>query len=171
MEVTLIPVTTTEDINTLAALAKGIWEEHFTPIIGAGQVAYMLEKFQSVPAIAEQLQNGYRYFFIAKEGEPIGYTGIKAENGKLFLSKLYLRKDARGNGYASQVFALLEELCKAEGLSAVWLTANRYNYGAIAVYKKKGFETIRTQVADIGGGYVMDDYIMEKAIGGGADAV
>ena len=30
MEVTLIPVTTTEDINTLAALAKGIWEEHFS---------------------------------------------------------------------------------------------------------------------------------------------
>ena len=88
MEVTLISVTTTEDINTLAALAKGIWEEYFTPIIGAGQVAYMLEKFQSVPAITEQLQNGYRYFFIAKEGEPIGYTGIKAADGKLFLSKL-----------------------------------------------------------------------------------
>ena len=30
--------------------------------------------------------------------------------------------------------------------------------------EKKGFEIIDTQVADIGCGYVMDDYIMEMKI-------
>jgi hypothetical protein len=31
-------------------------------------------------------------------------------------------------------------------------------------YAKKGFRTVRTQVADIGNGFVMDDNIMEKEI-------
>ncbi|CAH0117684.1 MULTISPECIES: hypothetical protein [unclassified Paenibacillus] len=34
----------------------------------------------------------------------------------------------------------------------------------IAVYEKKGFRTVRTQVADIGNGFVMDDHVMEKEI-------
>jgi ribosomal protein S18 acetylase RimI-like enzyme len=46
----------------------------------------------------------------------------------------------------------------------IWLTVNRYNDATIAVYEKKGFRTVRTQVADIGNGFVMDDYIMEKEI-------
>jgi GNAT superfamily N-acetyltransferase len=115
--------------------------------------------------MTKQLQEeGYRYFFLVKNGAPIGYTGIKAEDGKLFLSKLYIRKAERGNGYASMAFSFLESLCRAEHLSAIWLTVNRYNSDTIAVYKKKGFVTVREQVADIGGGYVMDDYIMEKLV-------
>lgn len=167
MGLTFVPVKTPEDIARLAALAEPIWREHFTPILPDGQVDYMLEKFQSVPAMTRQLaEEGYRYFFLTLDGRPIGYTGIKSEGGKLFLSKLYLQKDHRGKGYATEAFAFLEALCRAESLSAIWLTVNRFNLDTIAVYKKKGFVTVREQAADIGGGYVMDDYIMEKGIGG-----
>ena len=82
----------------------------------------------------------------------------------MFLSKLYLQKAHRGKGYASRAVEFLEGICKQESLSAIWLTVNRYNYDTIEVYKKKGFTVIREQVADIGGGYVMDDYIMEYTL-------
>ena len=36
------------------------------------------------------------------------------------------------------------------------------NNHAIEVYKHKGFVVIRKQVADIGNGFVMDDYVFEK---------
>ena len=36
-----------EQVDELAALAKPIWTDHFTPIIGAEQTAYMIE--QPVP--------------------------------------------------------------------------------------------------------------------------
>lgn len=167
MSVTFTPVTEPEQIRELAALAEEIWRQHFTPILKEGQVDYMLDKFQSESAMKKQMEEeGYRYFFIEDESGPVGYTGIKRDNGKLFLSKLYLRKAHRGKGYASQAFAFLEEICKKEGLSAIWLTVNRFNYDTIAVYKKKGFLTLREQVADIGNGYMMDDYIMEKPLGG-----
>ena len=35
-----------KQIAELAWLADIIWHEHFTPIIGEAQVAYMLDKFQ-----------------------------------------------------------------------------------------------------------------------------
>ena len=165
MSLTFVPVKTAEEIDRLAALAEEIWREHFTPILPAGQVDYMLEKFQSAPAMTRQLrEEHYRYFFIQKDGSPIGYTGVRPEDGKLFLSKLYLRKSERGKGYAGETFSFLEDLCRREGLSAIWLTVNRHNNGPIAVYRKKGFTVIREQVADIGGGYVMDDYVMEKTV-------
>lgn len=167
MEFQLIKIKNTEEINNLAAMADTIWHEYFVSIITEEQIDYMIEKFQSAPAITEQIINkGYEYYFLEENGEILGYTGIceeKATN-KLFLSKLYLKKEKRGKGYASKAFESLEQLCKARGIQAIWLTVNRYNEHTIAVYKRKGFEILRTQAADIGNGFIMDDYIMELQI-------
>jgi hypothetical protein len=40
---------------------------------------------------------------------------------------------------------------------------NKYNF-AIDVYKRLGFVTVADEVNDIGNGFVMDDYVMEKAV-------
>lgn len=158
------PVKTEQDINTLCTIADGIWHEYFTPIIGLAQVEYMVDKFQSVPAVTEQLKNGYEYYFMMLEGEPIGYTGIHPEDGTLFLSKLYLKKEHRGKGYARQAMNFLEALTKERGLSKIWLTVNRYNDNTIAAYKAMGLTVAREQKADIGNGFYMDDFVMEKNI-------
>jgi GNAT superfamily N-acetyltransferase len=165
MTLTLQPVTTQEGIETTAQLAAEIWKEHYIGIITAEQVDYMLDKFQSVRAIADQIgREGYEYYLMREDGVDAGYLAVKPENGKLFLSKFYLLKDHRGRGHASRAIRFLEELCRKRGLEAIWLTVNRHNASSIAVYAHKGFRTVRTQVADIGGGYVMDDYVMEKTI-------
>jgi len=57
-------VTTDQDLVLIEEMAKIIWHEHYTPIIGAEQVAYMLEKFQSAAAMRSQIENGYQYFLI-----------------------------------------------------------------------------------------------------------
>lgn len=153
---------TDEQIKEVAALAEIIWNEHFTPIIGKKQVDYMVDKFQSYPALKEQLAEGYEYYQLFDKGEFCGYTGIHpGEDGRLFLSKLYIKKEARGRHLATQAFSFLKGLCKERGYSAIWLTCNKYNDNSLAVYRHLGFETIDTQEADIGGGFIMDDYIME----------
>ena len=58
----------------------------------------------------------------------------------------------------------IEQIARELGLSSIYLTVNKNNEHSIAVYKKKGFLTVKDQVADIGNGFVMDDYIMEKII-------
>ena len=50
---------------------------------------------------------------------------------------------------------------RALGKKRVYLTVNKHNNRAIAVYKKTGFEIVDEVVTDIGNDYVMDDYIFE----------
>ena len=156
---------TDEQVQQIASLAEVIWNEHFTPIIGKEQVDYMVEKFQSYPALNEQIAEGYEYYQLFDNGEFCGYTGIHpGEDNRLFLSKLYIKKEARGRHLATKAFSFLKELCRDRGYTAIWLTCNKYNDNTLAVYRHLGFETIDTQEADIGHGFIMDDYIMEKRI-------
>ena len=80
------------------------------------------------------------------------------------MSKLYVHKNFRGAGLARKAFTYLQERCRKEGLSAIWLTVNRFNSNTIAIYRHFGFTVIREEKNDIGGGYYMDDYIMEVPV-------
>jgi GNAT superfamily N-acetyltransferase len=163
---TLCAVTDENQINTVAQVAQEVWHQHYGDLLGKAQVDYMVEHFQSSPAISRQLrEEGYRYYLILVEGEPGGYVGLVPQGDRLFLSKLYLLHRFRGLGIARGILAFLCDLCKREGYQIIWLTVNKHNAGSIAVYEHMGFRTVDSQVADIGGGYVMDDYIMELAVG------
>ncbi len=160
-----IRVSTFEQIEMAAELAEEIWSEHYTPIIGAEQVRYMLENFQSAKAITQQIDSGsWGYFLIYLEATAIGYFAFQVKLEQLFLSKLYLRKSHRGKGYSRKVMKFLENIAVANCLPKISLTVNKNNLSAIAVYEKMGFTKICPTVADIGGGFVMDDFLMEKCL-------
>lgn len=156
----LVRAVTDSDIKDIAVIASEIWHEHFTDIIGEEQVNYMIEKFQSYPALKEQIKNGYEYYKIYIGQTMAGYTGIHEDNQSLFLSKLYIKKEFRGHHLATGTFRYLVSLCKERKLSKIWLTCNKYNANTLAVYDHLGFKITDEQVADIGSGFVMDDYIL-----------
>lgn len=91
-------VHTAEETAEVAQLAAEIWSEYYITIITAGQIEYMLGKYQSVPAITQQIhEQGYEYYLIhSVEGSTVGYMSARQEEGKLFLSKLYIGKEYRG---------------------------------------------------------------------------
>jgi len=155
--------------KAIAELAAEIWREHYTPIIGAGQVEYMLSNIQSAERIyADIMENEYTYFTaeIPGSGEMAGYSAVQPRDGYLLLSKLYVRKEWRGMGVARRFLEEVVEIgSKAYNFNAIRLTVNKHNETALAAYKKMGFETIDAVEADIGGGYIMDDYILELKIG------
>nr|WP_319378062.1 GNAT family N-acetyltransferase [uncultured Methanocorpusculum sp.] len=107
----LTPVRTAGEIQEVADLAEKVWTEHYTSLIGSAQVAYMIEKFQSVPAITEQIQKGYRYYLMQYDGRSVGYTAILSEPAEksLFLSKIYVEKAYRGKHITSQTIAALKK--------------------------------------------------------------
>lgn len=166
MKLMFTHVITVEEIAEVARLAAEIWREYYVSIITIEQIDYMIGKYQAVPAITDQIHHqGYEYYLIHHDGSStIGYMSVRQEEEKLFLSKFYIGKEHRGRGYASQAMAFLEQLCKDRNLSHIWLTVNRHNESSIAVYEKKGYRTVREQIADIGNGFLMDDFIMEKEI-------
>lgn len=163
MKITFPSVETKPQIEEVARLAADIWHEYYITLITREQIAYMVDKYQSVPAIEEQIgREGYAYYLMQAGETAVGYMAVKPDSDTLFLSKFYVAKEHRGQGYASQADAFLDELCEASGVNRIWLTVNRDNRSSIAVYEKKGFRIVREQVADIGNGFVMDDFVMEK---------
>ncbi len=50
------------------------------------------------------------------------------------------------------------------GIKMIWLQVNKNNVHSIAWYLRMGFRNVRSAVQDIGGGFVMDDFRMEKMI-------
>jgi len=162
-----IPIRTTKGIHKLAGIADEIWHEYWPDRIGLDQTDYMVDLFQSPEALERDiLEKGYVYWLLKDGPDLVGYTGTHPEEdtGKLFISKLYLFDDQRGKGYASKAIAFLESFCQENGLQAMYLTVNKENDLAIRAYKAKGFETVDATVSDIGNGFTMDDYIMEKKV-------
>jgi len=151
-------------IKEVKNLAYEIWTEHYIPIIGAAQVSYMLEKFQSERSITNQIDQGYLYFLIQYDSKYIGYIGAIQKGEELFLSKIYLKSDKRGKGCGRQAIKFVEELAKERYCSKITLTVNKNNANSIKAYEKIGFINAGSVVQDIGNGFFMDDYKMEKNI-------
>lgn len=150
---------------TVSQLAREIWRDHYIPIIGAGQVEYMLERFQSIDAIQSQLAVGYVYFLLQSGHRAFGYFSILAlpAQNTLQISKLYVRKQYRDLGLGKRIMTFIEQICQLENLEQLQLTVNRHNSAAIRFYLHNGFIHTNSQVLDIGNGYVMDDFIMCKS--------
>jgi RimJ/RimL family protein N-acetyltransferase len=155
----------TEDYKVIADLAKEIWTEHYTPIIGSEQVEYMLDKFQSKEAIENQIvHSDYNYYIIYDTNALVGYLSIKKEAHALFLSKIYISKSYRGQGFGKIAMNFIELQAKELNCDSIYLTVNKFNTNSIKAYEKIGYKKIEELVIDIGNGYVMDDFKMEKTL-------
>lgn len=164
-QVDIFRVITIDDIQIVADLASEIWNEHYQPIIGREQVNYMVEKFQSAEAISSQInEEDFEYYTIDHAFEPSGYIAIKPSGDELFLSKFYVLKRKRGKGLGKKGMEFILERAKAINAGSISLTVNKENINSIKAYEKMGFKNLGPIVADIGNGFIMDDYVMKYFI-------
>ena len=155
-------VSTDDDISEVVKLARSIWIEHYTPIVGIEQVEYMLSNFHSRDVISEEIgQQKYMYFLIKDNHRTIGYFGIQIKSDVLFLSKLYILSSERGQGIGRMAMNFIKKLGQKNHVGKISLTVNRNNKGSIAAYYKMGFVKTGEVCVDIGEGYKMDDFKME----------
>ncbi|TDO91989.1 ribosomal protein S18 acetylase RimI-like enzyme [Halanaerobium saccharolyticum] len=151
-------------IKRLSKLAAGIVKKHFDPIIGPEQNDYMIEKFQSAESIIEQLAEGYQYYFVQdNQGEDLGFLAFYPKEEEMYLSKFYLKAEARGKGLSRKMLDFVIKAAKKENLDYISLNVNKNN-DAIKAYQKLGFEKIGEQKKDIGSGFYMDDYVFQYKI-------
>lgn len=156
---------TFDDLQTIGHLAQRIWMEHYPAIIGLEQTEFMLQKMYALPALQEQWNKGHRFYFWYEGAHPVGFAAIDATpDTHGFLAKFYLESAHRGKGIAPQFLAYLENRLRETSRHSVQLTVNRQNIGAINFYFKSGFKIIRCEDFDIGNGYFMNDFVMEKQL-------
>jgi len=154
--------TTKVDFECISELARIIWHEHYPSIISFEQIDYMLEKFNSAKAIENQTKQGSQFFYMTYNDVPVGYSAFKKQTDYLFLEKLYILKAHRGKKIAKTTMQFMEALAHSHKFSSIKLNVNKLNTNSILAYKKMGFVETKSMVTDIGNGFVMDDYEMEK---------
>jgi ribosomal protein S18 acetylase RimI-like enzyme len=159
-----------EDVERLAGLAREIWYAHYSAIISAAQIEYMLgQRYHSDVVLAELRSDGMWWDKLIVAGGMAGFASyfLSGVPGEMKLDKLYVHPRLQRRGYGGMMMARAWEVACSSGCSRLVLAVNKNNRSAIAAYLKHGFRIANAVMKDIGGGFVMDDYIMVKPVMGG----
>ena len=154
------------DIALLSDMAHEIWMGYYPSIIAREQIEYMLQMMYSHKAIEEELQKGVVWEIVENDSEPLGFLSYTIfENVDIKLNKLYLKIGHHSKGYGRAALEHVIGYAKSHSFKRVYLTVNKSNIQAIKAYEKVGFVRTDSVVNDIGGGFVMDDYIYSYWLG------
>lgn len=154
-----------EDLVPLTSFfAKDVFIEYYSNLISKQHATYMADMFLSEEAITELIHKGAIFKLVLDNNEPVGFVEYIKENDKVFLSKLYVRKDKRNKGIGKYMLDDCIDYTKNNNLNKIYLTVNKGNTQTIKKYDHLGFKQIDAVVNDIGNGFVMDDYIMELTL-------
>ena len=155
-----------EDLLTIRSLAEHTWPTAYGDIISAEQISFMLDKMYNKGELLEQMRNGHHFILASELKEDVGFAGFSALNleAKTFkLHKLYVLPKMHGKGVGKILMNEVVSLVKAQGGEFLQLNVNRDNK-AKDFYEKAGFKIKETVDLDIGNGFYMNDYVMEKEL-------
>jgi len=154
-----------DDVPAIAHLARTTWFDAYTSIISVEQIEYMLAQRYDhghLRAEAEDPQKWLRQATL--DGVLAGFAACEIHKGEFKLDKLYVHPDMQRKGVGTALVDHVAMLAREQGFSSVILAVNKQNERAIRAYTQYGFHVRDKTVTDIGHGFLMDDYIMEKVI-------
>jgi len=155
---------TTEDIELIRELTFQVWPQTYTKILSPQQIDYMLDMMYSPQSLQQQMESGAQFIIVYEMEKPVGFASYQEIKPALYkLHKLYVLPSQQGKGTGR---LLVEYICTAitgKKATALQLQVNRNNNAKI-FYEKLGFAVVEEIDLDIGGGFIMDDYIMEKKL-------
>ncbi|WNM18820.1 GNAT family N-acetyltransferase [Flavobacterium capsici] len=155
------------DFKTIRTIAKVVWPVTYGKILSQEQLDYMFEMMYSIESLQKQSQIKKHNFIIAYEDLiPLGFASYEfnCENSnKTKVHKIYILPNLQGKGIGKTIINYISDEALKQNDKAVFLNVNRYN-SAKYFYEKIGFSIVKEEDIDIGNGYLMEDYVMEKAI-------
>ena len=151
------------DIESVRQIAFATWPDTFREILTAEQIDYMLAWLYATERLHQQVQTREHVIHIAEvEGVPVGFVAHQLDHptpGTSKIHKLYLLPTQHGKGIGKKLLETVRQAASAAGQHTLVLNVNKHNR-AVDFYLANGLARVGEEVIDIGGGYVMDDYIM-----------
>lgn len=155
------------DAETVGEFARRVWQDAYIGIIAQDQIDYMLEQRYNPKRILAELQKPGIWWDLAlidDELAAFASTLLAETPGEMKLDKLYVDPARQRHGLGGQLIAHVCERAVRIGCRTLILAVNKRNERAIAAYRKHGFAVREAVQVDIGRGFVMDDFIMAKAL-------
>ena len=156
-----------ENFTSIRTIAKEVWPIAYGAILSQAQLDYMMEMMYSIPSLQLQSNSKKHRFILAKEDDNIlGFASYEFNHGKkpkTKIHKIYILPNYQRKGIGKELVGYIINEAKVRHQKAMVLNVNKNNK-AIRFYEAIGFVISDEEVIDIGNGYVMDDYVMEKSI-------
>ena len=159
-------VATKEHLPIIHQLSHKIWPEAYKDVITEGQIDYMLDMMYSLESLEAQLQSHKIFILAEDDNEFVGFASYELNfDGfqRTKIHKLYVLPQMQGKGVGKQLVDYIAQIASKNKNEFLQLAVNKNNK-AKDFYVKIGFQIVHEAVFDIGNGYVMDDYIMEKKL-------
>ena len=156
--------TTTADIPLIRELTFKVWPQTYAAILSKEQVDYMLEMMYSKVSLQKQMADGCRFIIVYNEAQPVGFASYQEIKSSVFkLHKIYVLTSQQGKGTGRFLIDYIISDIQQKGATSLQLQVSRKNK-ARDFYEKLLFTVIDEKDFDIGNGYFMRDYIMEKKL-------
>ena len=152
------------DTSLLRDLADRTWRASYADILTIAQMDYMLGWMDAPGQIAQELREGVVWEIGELEGAPVAFLSVTLECDEAKLNKLYVLPEHQGRGIGSGLLRHIEMLVASRGARSIWLQVNKQNERARRAYERAGYLIERAAVFDIGGGFVMDDFILRREL-------
>jgi len=154
-----------DEAEALVDLAGRVWRAHYPSIISPEQIDYMLEQRYRPVLVRQFIARGDLWLAARAEGELVGFAhGHPLSQGDYKLDKLYVDLDWQRQGIGGALIREVAARAGRKGFTRLELRVNRQNQKAIDAYLKHGFSVATMVQEDIGGGFVMGDYVMTKEL-------
>jgi diamine N-acetyltransferase len=157
----------TTDLPIVQQLAGVIWRRHYAGMIGDAQIDYMLARGYAPDVLERYLATAGAGLLLATTGgAAVGFAAHlpAAEPAKMRLDKLYVLQEYHGRGLGRRLIDAVLEAARVERCTTCVLNVNKGNASSMRMYERCGFAVREAVVIDIGGGFVMDDYVMARAV-------
>ena len=155
-----------EDLPIIQKLAKETWPSAYGDILSKEQIIYMLDTMYDEGQLLKQLQQGHTFLIAAESLKDIAFAGfsiVDFDTQTYKLHKIYVTPKMHAKGIGKFLLNEVVDEIKAQGGKLVQLNVNRAN-SAVGFYENAGFKIKETVDVNIGNGFFMNDYVMEKII-------
>jgi ribosomal protein S18 acetylase RimI-like enzyme len=154
-----------QEVDAVCELARSVWQATYPSLISQAQIDAMLADRYAPERMREQLNDPRQAWRVAQQNDvPVGFAHALLEDGGCKLDKLYVHTDLQRRGIGAALLREIEDWARDHQCARLWLQVNRGNTQAVRAYQKYGFHIAESRVFDIGGGFVMDDHVMEKPL-------
>ena len=152
------------ELKIVEELAWKIFPATYAELIPAEQIPYMMRLMYDDAVLHREFAAGMRFDLITENARPVGYISwhlLDADGEKLLrLEKLYLDFACHGRSIGYLALRHVIDEAKRAGADFISLNVNKQNLRAQKAYLRAGFRRWRSEVEEVGGGFVKDDYVM-----------
>ena len=155
---------TSNEIPIIRELTFKVWPQTYASILSKEQIDYMLEMMYSESSLQKQMSDGCRFIIVDDNKAPVGFASYQEiEPSNFKLHKIYVLTYQLGTGTGRFLIDYIISQIRPMGATSLQLQVNRDN-AAKSFYEKLGFVILKEADFDIGNGYFMRDYVMEKKL-------